>query len=96
MEEFIGLCWSRRGGEQPARQARPLHSPRRKLGAPSTAAAAAAVAAPAALQVLLPLREVSWDWIPNTAGVLTPGQEIKCIVTNLQGPPKTKVRLWRG
>ncbi len=43
------------------------------------------------VQVLLPLREISWDWIPNTAAALSIGQELTCVVTNLQAPPKTKV-----
>ncbi|GAB4814294.1 hypothetical protein N2152v2_001340 [Parachlorella kessleri] len=42
-------------------------------------------------EVLLPLREISWDWIPNTAAALKLGDVLTAVVTNLQAPPKTKV-----
>jgi predicted RNA-binding protein with RPS1 domain len=47
----------------------------------------------AGAEVVLPLREISWDWVPSPASVLRRGQAIRCKVTQAVTDPKAKVVL---
>ena len=45
----------------------------------------------AGTEVILPLRELSWDWVANVGAVVTKGQQVKCKVVDLSAGPQCKV-----
>lgn len=45
----------------------------------------------AGAEVMLPLREVSWDWVPSVNAVLAKGQPVRVVVVQITPPPRSKV-----
>ena len=45
----------------------------------------------AGTEVILPLRELSWDWVANVGAVVTKGQMVKAKVVDLSAGPQCKV-----
>ena len=45
----------------------------------------------AGTEVILPLRELSWDWVANVGAVVTKGQVVKTKVVDLSAGPQCKV-----
>jgi predicted RNA-binding protein with RPS1 domain len=42
-------------------------------------------------EVILPVREVSWDWIANVNAKLARGDEVRVVVLDVRPPPRAKV-----
>lgn len=45
----------------------------------------------AGAEVMVPLREISWEWIPTPSAALSKGQEVMCKVMSVSPPPKQKI-----
>jgi predicted RNA-binding protein with RPS1 domain len=45
----------------------------------------------AGAELILPMREVSWDWIPTVASKVNKGDAIRVVVVDARPPPRAKV-----
>lgn len=45
----------------------------------------------AGTEVILPLRELSWDWVSNVSAVVAKGQQVRVIVVDVSAGPQCKV-----
>lgn len=45
----------------------------------------------AGAEVMLPMRELSWDWVPNVNAKLSKGQELRVQVVDVKLPPRARV-----